>query len=67
MLWGLAGSWGSIQNPSCLWHTHEIEDIMYACCNLHHMIIENEDGDEYKPVDLGNILERGFVLERHAA
>lgn len=27
------------------------------------MIIENEDGDKYKPLELGNILERGFTWE----
>lgn len=27
------------------------------------MIIESEDCDKYKPLDLGNILERGFTWE----
>ena len=27
------------------------------------MIIENEDGDEYKPLNLGNILERRLFWE----
>lgn len=36
---------------------------MYACCILHNMIIENEDDDKYKLLDLGNMLERGFTWE----
>jgi hypothetical protein len=38
--------WGIIANPSRLWSSSIMVDIMYACIIMHNMIIENESSEQ---------------------
>jgi hypothetical protein len=38
----LQGRFAILENPSKLWNSSILADIMYACIIMHNMIIENE-------------------------
>jgi hypothetical protein len=42
----LQARWGIIANPSRLWSSTIMADIMYACIIMHNMIIEHESSEQ---------------------
>jgi hypothetical protein len=42
----LQARWRIIGNPSRLWSSAIMADIMYACVIMHNMIIENESSEQ---------------------